>query len=226
MRATKRSIAATVLLIGGLAGSAGAWAAVELVTNGGFETPLISNVGAGEAPYFLGFDHKDGTGGDELTGWTLFAPNGGIVLFNANYQGPGNPQAVGAGSQSVQLEYANDYIEQSIPTNFGQNYVLSFLLSAFFPPGTSSLEVEINNALVGTFAGTSVGYTTYTIPFVAAGASTLIHFENGHPGSNTDFGTYPHLDNISVIAVPEPASLALVGLALAGLGMARRRKSA
>ena len=70
------------------------------------------------------------------------------------------------------------------------------------PIDISSL-LGTNNAFVGFTAGTGAG------------------FEN-HDILNWQFANTPQLDN----GVPEPTSLALLGLGLAGLGWSRRKKSA
>lgn len=179
------------LVFAGLLGPSGARA---VVLNGDFEAPPVTGSGG------TGFDFRTGYG---LTDWTIFAPNRGILQFDDSYR------PVGGGFQSIQLEYADDYIEQLIPTVIGQNYLLSFIVSAWAPIGAdsiSTLEVEIGGGPSLVFAGTSATYAPFSISFTAGANSTLIHFENGGPAP---FGTYPHLDNISVSAVPEPATYLL-----------------
>ena len=210
MYIAKRMVVAAAVLLAGLASPA-SWA--NLVVNGDFEADAIGNggLGAGPPPGF-GFDYRA-----SLTGWTVAAPPNGVVLFNNLYR------AVGGGSQSLQLENPDNYIEQSITTVSGQKYALTFDLASYVPPGVSTLEVEIGSDPTLFFAGTS-DYVTYSVVFTATSTSTLIHFENGDAVGAPS--TYPHIDDISVTAIPEPGSLALVSLALAGFGIARRRKHA
>ena len=143
------------------------------------------------------------------------------MQFNSTYA-PGNPQLIGAGAQSIQLELAGDFIQQSIATTIGQTYSLSFLLASYVPPGTDSLKVSIGGIGDSFFVGGAT-WVSQAVNFTATLASTSIRFTN----NNTSAGfTYPHLDNISLdlTSVPTPATLALVGAGLLALGWSRRRR--
>ena len=195
--------------------SVSAQAASNLITNGDFEMPLVGN------PTFDGPGYTFRTGGN-LTGFN-YTPGDirsrGVVQFNSAY-GTTPPSAnVGAGAQSIQLEFSGDSISQNFATIINQSYLLTFLLSAY-APAPSSLKVTVGPA-TGNFIGNYPTYTSQSLPFVANSTSTTLTFTN----SGATFFSYPHLDNVSVTAVPEPETYALM---LAGLGIigmvARRRK--
>ena len=191
--------------------SVSAQAAPNLILNGGFETPLITTNPSTSGP---GFTHRPGT---NLTDWVYTGGHAGSVQFDTTYS-PANAN-VGAGAQSVQIEFPSDSISQSFSTSFGQAYLLTFLLSGYGPANPSTVGVSVGPAS-GTFNGVYPNYVTKSLGFVANAATTTLTFTNGGL-----LGTYPHLDNVSVTAVPEPETYALM---LAGLGVvgmvARRRK--
>ena len=193
-----------------LCGFASAPSSAELIVNGGFEAPLVTNSGP---PPGFGFDYRTGS---DILGWLITGPK--EPQFNASY----NP--VGGGLQALQLESV-DPILQTFTTTPGQLYRLSFDLSAY-TNNDALLDLAPLQVVVGgvtaNFVGTDLSYLTHTVLFTASAATTTLSFENiGAFGVN-----YPQIDNVSVAAVPEPGSLALVGLSLAAFALRLRRKKA
>jgi hypothetical protein len=163
-------------------------------------------------------------GSPAMPGWTVA---GGEPLA---WIGPKNPFGLSASNGNYFLDLTgyvtggppfSGVASQTFATSPGSTYLLSFDLG-------SSSNYGLPDAITATVAGVSQTFTstatgtndwqTETLSFAATAATTTISLI-GEAGFE-----YIGLDNVSVVPIPEPASTALLGAGLLGLGVARRRK--
>ena len=184
------------------------FASTNLVANGSFEANSVPGT-------FINSTAQT------ISNWTVGTGNVDLV---------GSLWTAASGVNSVDLNGSKKgEIHQTLATVTGQKYQFSFELAGNFQGGTAMKDLTVNigpNGLysfdtTGKSAG-NMGWTKYSTTFVASSNTTTLSF-----ASNTRGAYGPAIDNVSVSAVPEPESFAML---LAGLGMlgviARRRKAA
>lgn len=96
-------------------------------------------------------------------------------------------------------------------------------------PMAGVIQIEINGSVVTTATGIDGGLGTWnnwTAAYQAAvaDAGKTVTILLSTTGSQGDFDNV-RLDAVSVVAAPEPASIALFGAGLLGLGLIRRKRA-
>jgi len=207
---------------------AGASAHANLLTNGSFELGTFTNQGNVTQTFTAG--------ATTMTGWTTV---GNFV----SWIGAANPFGLSAQNGSFFLDLTGYQagapfggVRQSVATTAGQQYVLSFYLGS-----RTDIWGGPPVSIVGSAGGTTQIFTdsaphnssTWTLEnlvFTAGPGNSTVITLTGAAGVN-----YIGLDNVDVecanangcagsTSVPEPATLSLLGLGMAGLGIARRRR--
>lgn len=190
----------------------GASAATTIV-NGSFES------GTNPGSFTTVFAGDDTT----IEGWKVTE---GSVDYIGGYWNAQDP------SRSIDLSgNGGGTIAQSFETVAGQAYAISFWLAGNpdGPPDIKDVEVLASGGMPSIFSfdktgatKTMMGWKQFTYNFKASGTTATLSFKS--------FGSSPYgpaLDNVSVAAVPEPATWAmmLLGFGLIGGIMRRRGKT-
>lgn len=197
------SAIATSLLLAASAANA------NLITNGGFEDPALGEDGWA---YFDASD-VDGWSGSNVEIWRNHdernAFEGEQFAELNSHPGPGE-------------DYSNFTLYQEFGTTVGNWYDFSFAYKARNDDAESfRFEIGSDSSYLGSLINdhTTSDWSVHEGGFQANSEISTIWFRSETDGTEGNF-----LDNVSVTArVPEPGTLALLGLGLVGLATRRRR---
>ena len=212
--------------------SASAASATNIIMNGGFENPPIADPCCTTIP-----------GNGTVDYWNVVSGNVNVVNGYYGSQGVDMNPAANLAKEGVQYldligEGGVGSISQSFDTVLGQLYTLTFSYShnlfggsadgappfeANYSVGNSSGQLLRGMITHSTGSPSNLDWKTGTGSFVGTGTSEILNFTNTSP---TMGNAGILLDEVSVSAVPEPATWMMMigGFGVAGVAMRRRRR--
>jgi choice-of-anchor C domain-containing protein len=202
---------ASMILVGSVSANA------AIVVDGNFNDPLYGGS-------FQTFTSGSQFGGPANDAWTVISGSVSVDLIGNYWTSP----TVGGGSVDLNGNSPGG-ISQTITAADG-NYLLSFYLSGNpdGQPQTKTIEVTVGGVtqtftyeLQPTNTKSNMDYVLETLAFTLTGGQTTLAFQSLDP-NNSSYG--PVIGGVSIAAVPEPATWALIIMGFFGIGFLSHRK--
>jgi hypothetical protein len=216
-----RRILPILMTLGAIFGAtSGKARAGNIVVNGGFETPVVTD-----------FYYDTYYAGQSFTGWTV--GQGAVALYTDQYN-PGMSDVPYQGNQALQLastQGGNGSIYQDLVTAPGATYILSFAFASNpFTSESASMNVAWGGATIASLSAapshdfTNLGWIVESYTVTASAGITRLEFTNTSSGVGVGL---PQIDAVSASPVPEPSSLVMgvIGFTTFGGVVLSRRRS-